>query len=168
MYRKLPNHAISDVLEIVEVNDAAPFAADLFKRLFNAVIPDFPKHYIAIYRSDKTRIAGYVHFTQAAEMYLCGGLCIDARLYREMPSEDRARVASDGGIAEVMLRECFLDLNDRDAIFGYCGDLKSMKVCLRAGFQPTQHPFLIVHWKGTLTDQRKNHLIAEAHAVGLF
>ena len=168
MYRKLPNHAISDLLEIVEIDDAESFAGDLFKRLFNASIPDFPRHYIATYLADTTMVAGYVHFTKAAEIYLCGGLCIDARLYRQMPATLRTRVGSDGGIAEVMLRECFSDLNDRDAIFGYCGDLKSMKVCLRAGFLPTQHPFLIVHWKKTLTVDRKNQLIAKAHAVGLF
>ena len=169
MYRKLPNnHSISDCLEIAEIDDAESFAGTLFKRSFNASIPDFPRHYIATYRATTAKVVGYVHFTKAAEIYLGGGMCIDALYYRHMEPTHRRNIASSGGIAEVMLKECFADLNDRDAVFGYSGDLKAMKVDLRAGFEPTHHPFLIVHWQGTLTDARKNHLIAEAHAVGLF
>lgn len=169
MYRRLPNnHSIGSFLEIAEVDDAETYAGTLFKRSFNASIPNFPRHYIATYCATTTQVVGYVHFTKAEEMYLGGGMCIDALYYRRMEAAHRRGIAASGGIAEVMLKECFADLTDRDAIFGYSGDLKAMKVDLRAGFEPTQHPFLIVHWQKALTTARQNHLIAEAHAVGLF
>ena len=101
-------------------------------------------------------------------MYLCGGLCIDARSYRRVDQSSRDRIAAAGGIAEILLRECFADLTDRDVIFGHCGDAKAKRVTLRAGFETTQHQYLIVHWKRDLTHERRQALIAVADAIGPF
>jgi hypothetical protein len=168
-YRKLrSDDSVSDLLEIAEVDDASSLASELFLRSFNGVIPDFPRHYVAISRRPTRAVVGYVHFTQTPDVYLCGGLCIDARRYRQVEDADRLRIGNAGGVAEVLLKACFADLTDRDAIFGYVGDLKSIKVCLRAGFVPTQHQYLIVHWKKVLSAERKTELFEIANAVGLF
>jgi hypothetical protein len=169
MLRTLPNtHAVGDVINICEVDDAAPYAGELFHRSFRATIPDFPRHYIATYCGTTKQTVGYVHFTKTDDMYLCGGLCIDARYFRHMLQVERTRISDEGGIAEIMLRECFADLADCDAIFGHCGDTKAMRVCLRAGFVPTQYQYLIVHWKRPLTLERQQQLIEIANAVGAF
>jgi hypothetical protein len=162
---------VADVLSIAEVDDAAPCAGELFERAFRATIPDYPRHYIAQYRPTADHAApvvGYVHFTPYEDVYLCGGMVIDARAYRTMRTQDRDRIGAAGGITEIMLRACFADLTDRPAIFGYCGDTKAMRVDLRAGFVPTLHPYLIVHWKHALTETAQQALIARAHAIGPF
>jgi hypothetical protein len=171
----LNNHTVSDVINICEVDNAAHFAGELFHRSFRATIPDFPLHYIAQYRGTNADAngataptVGYVHFTKTDDMYLCGGMCIDAPYYRHMQSTARSRIGHAGGIAEIMLRACFQDLTDRDAIFGYCGDTKAMRVDLRAGFVPTQYQYLIVHWKRQLSLERQQELIEIANAVGAF
>jgi hypothetical protein len=159
--------AIADVLTIAEVADAAPYAGALFQRAFHAAIPDYPRHYIATY-ARHSEVVGYVHFTPYEDVYLCGGMVINAPAYRTMPADDRARLGAAGGIAEIMLRACFADLTDRPAIFGYCGDTKAMRVDLRAGFERTLHPLLIVHWKQAVDAPRKQALIDMVHRLGAF
>ncbi len=163
--------AVSDLLEVNEVRTPSPQAAALFKKSFNAEIPLFPHHIEVRYlgsNQNEPPIVGYVHFTATKDAYLCGGMCIDATAYKRMDATHRARIGQAGGITEIMLRACFHDLTDKPAIFGYCGDVRAMKVDLRAGFVPTQHPYLIVHWKHEVSDSSKAELVAAAYAIGAF
>ncbi len=163
--------AVSDLLAVIEVTTPLEQAAALFTKSFNADIPQFPHHMVVRYLGGNDvapPIVGYVHFTATKEAYLCGGMCIDATAYKRMDATHRKRIGEAGGITEIMLRACFHDLTDKPAIFGYCGDVRAMKVDLRAGFEPTQHPYLIVHWKHALSDSRKAALVADAYAIGAF
>ncbi len=67
--------SVADFLQIVEVSDAAPFIAALFRRRFGSEPPDFPRHFIALYRNGdgQWQSVGYVHFTRHKHDYLCGG-----------------------------------------------------------------------------------------------
>jgi hypothetical protein len=162
---------VSDLLEVIEVTTPPTPAATLFRKSFNAEIPQFPHHMLVRYiggNSSEPPIVGYVHFTATKDFYLCGGMCIDATAYKRMDATHRTRIGEAGGITEIMLRACFYDLTDKPAIFGYCGDVRAMKVDLRAGFVPTQHQYLIVHWKHEISDSRKAEFVEDAYAIGAF
>ena len=163
--------AVSDLLEVIEVSTPPAAAAALFRKSFNSEIPQFPHHMLVRFiggNHEEPPIVGYVHFTATKDFYLCGGMCIDATAYKRMDATHRTRIGEAGGITEIMLRACFHDLSDKPAIFGYCGDARAMKVDLRAGFVPTQHPYLIVHWKHEISESKKALLIADAYAMGAF
>ena len=93
-------------LTLVEVNDAAPFAADLFQQSFGDSVPDFPKHFVLIL-SDQglTLTLGYVHFTKKEQIYLGGGMCVNSRVLRQVPKSIRQQLSSQGGVASTMLSE---------------------------------------------------------------
>ncbi|MBL8521976.1 MAG: hypothetical protein JNK75_15065 [Betaproteobacteria bacterium] len=158
---------VNDLLTVGELESPDAASRELFERLFKAPIPDFPRHVVARYGADQA-LAGYVHFTPMADFYLCGGMGLDARLYRRMPAAHRERIGAAGGVAEIMLRASFANLRDRDAIFGYCGDARAMRVDLRAGFERLDHPYLIVHWTRRLPADVQAGRVAAAHALGPF
>ena len=56
----------------------------------------------------------------------------------------------------------------KDAIFGYCGDVRSFGVLMQAGFHPVDHPRLVVYWPRLLSQARRNELIAHADSLGAF
>jgi hypothetical protein len=160
-------HVADDLLSVVEVDQPSSTVREMFSRLFNASVPDFPRHFEARYLPAQTSV-GYVHFTALDDVYLCGGLCLDTRAYKQMPASDRARIGQAGGIAEIMLRACFSDLTDKQAVFGYCGDLKALRVDLRAGFQKLDHPYLLVRWTREMTEGMKASLTESVHRLGPF
>jgi hypothetical protein len=54
------------------------------------------------------------------------------------------------------------------AWFGYCGDKKAYVVDIRAGYQPTQHPYVIVKWNADLSDSQKRKLEDHIASIGPF
>ena len=58
--------------------------------------------------------------------------------------------------------------NDCEAVFGYAGDKLAYEVDIRAGFEPTPHEFLVVHFNEPVSDERKQLLIEKVHKVGPF
>ena len=155
--------------DIVEVDDVEAAAGDLFRRSFRGAPPDFPRHYIARVTIDGGwRTIGYVHMTPSEGTYLCGGMCMDERVYRRLPAERRATLKAIGGVAEQMLRYVFADCGDGLAIFGYVGDRRAERVDLRAGFRHTGHKHLIVYWPRPLPESEQQALIAKVAAIGPF
>lgn len=155
--------------DIVEVDDAEAAAGELFRRSFRGDPPDFPRHYVARAALDGSwPTIGYVHMTPTERIYLCGGMCIDERVYRRLPAERRATLKAIGGIAEHMLRYVFADCSDGLAIFGYVGDRRAERVDLRAGFRHTGHKHLIVYWPRPLPESGQRALIEQAAAIGPF
>ena len=161
--------ALAGWFSVVEVDDVERHAGELFRRCFHQPPPNYPRHYVA--RADsagETRTIGYIHYTPLEQVYLCGGMCIDDRAYRRLPSEHRAALKAAGGIAELMLRHTFAALSSAQAIFGYVGDTRSERVNLRAGFRHTGRPHLIVHWPRPLPEAQQRALIAKIAAIGPF
>lgn len=162
--------ALSDCLQIVEVEDASPFVGELFQRRFVAQVPDFPRHFVALYSDNQKhwQALGYVHQTEHKGSYLCGGLVMDNFLYRHVKAQHRQRIAQAGGVAELLLRRSFALLGDCDAIWGYVGDKQARKVDLRVGFEATEHPYLMVVWRRPFSTKKKAAMIQEFIQLGAF
>lgn len=165
-----PASSINQIVRVEEVSDAEFYAGDLFRRGFGGNPPDYPRHYVALYRPARSRLTviGYVHYMTFEDMYLCGGLVIDEREYRKLPEPHRKLIKESGGIAEKLLRDTFARLAHAPAIWAYVGDRQSEKVCLRAGFRQFDHPHLMVVWNSDLSDGEKANRIKRAIAFGPF
>lgn len=160
----LAANATPPTVDVREVQDAA-IAADLFRRKFAQEIPDFPKHFVAMIGE---RCAGYVHYTPWQGDYLCGGLCIDDRVYRSLDAASRTWIRERGGVAEIMMRAAHAALPDAPTIWGYIGDKQAEVVDRRVGFVPVAEPYLFAIWQKPLSDEAKAARIAEALKLGPF
>jgi hypothetical protein len=162
--------AIDDIIRVEEVSDAEFFIGDLFRRRFHCNPPNYPRGFVAFYQPVRGRLeaVGFVHYLAHEDTYLCGGLVIDDRRYRQMPAEHRSVIKAAGGIAEKLLRVTFARLKDAPAIWGYVGDALAEKVDLRAGFRHTNHPHVMVFWNKELSEDEKERRLAEVIAIGPF
>jgi hypothetical protein len=156
---------------IVTEVDAAELAGELFAATFKHPIPDFPRHFVALYRDldAAMKVAGYIHYTAWEEsVWLCGGLCIDPDAYSWTSEVEAAEWKRAGGLGEILLRATFKRLTDRFAIFGHCGDDKQLRHDLNVGFVPAGPPFLLVKWNRALSEQDQARLVARVAALGQF
>ena len=97
---RLPG-VLASWFSIVEVRDAEPMAGEMFRQSFNDYPPDVPHHYVARVSLDgEQRTIGYVHMRPLEDMFLCGGMCMDDRVFRRLPHERRAALKAVGGVAE--------------------------------------------------------------------
>jgi hypothetical protein len=134
-----------------EIDDPT-VAADLFRRKFGQEIPNFPKHFVAMIGD---QCVGYVHYSAWQGDYLCGGLCIDERLYRALSAGQRAWIRERGGIAEIMMRGAHPSLEDGAVLWGYMGNKQAQSVAFRIGYVATTSPCLFVRWQHSLSDVDK-------------
>ena len=156
-------------ISVVEVEDATPFAGELFLQKFNHPIPDYPRHFIALYKSSpavSTTVA-YVHYLPFENTYLCGGMCVDTAAYRRMPREHVRQIRQIGSLAQYILRNTFNMIGPCAAIFGSVGDATARNVDLRAGFVDTGEPHLMVVWRD-VAESEKSALLAKVVALGSF
>lgn len=160
------NHS-ANIVTVTELGDAdaAAIAGALFERKFRQPIPGFPRHFVALIDE---RCAGYVHYTPWQGDFLCGGLCIDDRVYRELPAASRAWIRERGGIAEIMMRAAHAELDAAATIWGYIGDKQAEAVDRRVGFVPVAEPYLFAIWRAPLSDAEKAARVAEAVRLGPF
>ncbi len=156
-------------IHIAEVDDAAPLAGELFLRKFKHPIPDYPRHFIAYHlAADGARsVAAYVHYLPHGNVYLCGGMCVDAGLYRRLSAGELSQLRAAGSLAEYLLRKTFDMVGPCAAIFGSVGDATARNVDLRAGFVDTGEPHLMVVWRDA-AEAEKPALIAKVKALGGF
>ena len=159
-----------DQINLLEVDDAEPFAGPLFMRSFNHQLPNIPKHFVLLANNDqgRTLTLGYVHFTQYLNMYLGGGMCVNSSALRHISKQMRAQMNEQGGVAFYMLSEAVKMLKDCDAIFGYVGHKGAYKIDLAVGFEQTKHQQLIVYWKTKLSQAQQQQVIQTAHEFGPF
>jgi hypothetical protein len=162
--------SIDGIIRVEEVSDAEFFIGDLFRRRFHSDPPNYRRNFVAFYQPIRSRLeaVGYVHYTAHEDSYLCGGLVIDERRYRQMPADHRKVIKAAGGIAEKMLRVTFAQLADAPAIWGYVGDVLAEKVDLRAGFRHTTHKHIMVCWNRDLSAEEKERRLAKVVALGPF
>jgi hypothetical protein len=162
--------SIDDIIRVEEVADAEFFIGDLFRRRFGSDPPNYPRSFVAFYQPVRSRLeaAGFVHYLEHNDSYLCGGLVIDERRYRRMPADHRKVIRAAGGIAEKMLRVTFARLADAPAIWGYVGDRLSEEVCLRVGFRHTEDQYILVCWNKDLPAEEKAQRLARVAALGPF
>jgi len=119
---------------------------NLFRASFGSPPPDFPRHYVALQRNTH-EIAGYVHYTeQFPGIFLCGGLCVQKSIYRNLTEAEREVVQRHGSLSRWLLNESIDLLPGKIAVFAYTGRVESRRDGLASGFVPTSHRYLIVRW----------------------
>src|SRR5207245_370647 len=126
--------------------ETALAAAALFRRAFRTDPPSYPRHFVAVRFPDEM-IAGYVHFTEyEPAVYLCGGLCVDNRIYRLLSADQRAALARCGSLSRWLIDASIAALGVKRAVFAYTGDIRSRRDVFALGFAPTSSRFLLVQW----------------------
>jgi len=141
----------------------------LFRRLFRAPAPDYPRHFVA-YHSEGAdrRLAAYVHYTAPEPgVFLIGGLSVDASIYRRLSPEQREAVAREGSLSRWLLEESITALEGKRAIFAYTGDTRSRRDIEALGFARAAGAFLWVQWHAEPGEARAA-LIARIEALGPF
>lgn len=176
--------ALTDALRIFDAGNAERYASELFRECFDAPfpvprdgcglsIPTPPQNwhqYVAMYRwpDGGDECIGFCNWIRHADVYLEGGMCVRESVYRRLPREHFREIREQGGIAQMMMATAARELNDAAAWFGYCGDPKAMAVDLRAGYERTKHPYVIVKWFRDLPAPERQKLIATIEAIGPF
>jgi hypothetical protein len=159
-------------LEEIERPDSATI--ELFKRAFNSPPPPEPRHFVAILQrkgkpESARRIGGYVHFIRFDDgVFLCGGLCVDSRLYRTLSRGERAAIAQQGSLSRWLLSKSIAALGHTRAVFAYTGDKRSRADGLASGFILAEAPFLLVQWHDGLLEGGRAALVSRVAAHGPF
>lgn len=156
-------------IHVLEVEDAVALAGELFFKKFGHPVPNYPRHFVAIYapHAGERATIGYVHCLPFENTFLCGGMCTDVTVYKKMPRAHRDDIRARGSLAEYLLTTTFTMLGDYAAIFGSVGDATARNVDLRAGFIDTGELHLMVVW-GKATETEKPALIRKVWALGAF
>lgn len=153
------------------VSNGPFFVGELFRQKFGSPAPDYGHHLVAFYKKSPLHFVPfcYFNFLPHDEIMLCGGAMTNGAAFAEMPGELSAEIRESGGIYYHVIRFGFdYFAGDCEAFFGYAGDPRAMEVDLAAGFEPTQHQYLIVHWHKPLDEERKAFLVEKAHRLGPF
>lgn len=161
---------LNDTL-ITEVSSGAFFANPFFLKAFGENLPDWGHHLVFFYRVHAMHFLplSYVNFLAHEEVMLVGGGVTNGEAFKLVEASHAAQMRAEGGLLFQLLRHGFTTFADRcDAFFGYTGDPRAYEVDLKAGFQPTQHPHLIVHFHKPLDAQRREELIQKIHGIGPF
>ena len=174
----------TEALNVFETKEAARYAGALFQESFNSTFPvpvayrildtqiqlgDW-RQYVAIYTwPDGTKeCVGFCNWIKYKEAYLGGGLVVQKNFYRRLSKAEFTECSGRGGIAQIVMETAHSQLTDCDAHFGYCGDLKALRVDLRAGYVPTDHPHLLVKWMRALPERSKQEWINDVTRIGPF
>lgn len=121
-----------------------PEIAALFRKSFAGEPPSYPRHFAAFYRN---LVAGYVHFTAwQPGIYLIGGLCVEAALYRRMTAAERRALAGEGSLSRSLSKRSIAALGPKRAVFAFTGDVRSRRDSRALGFEPTNTTHLYVQW----------------------
>ena len=151
----------------VRETETASSATDLFRRAFRSAPPSDRRHFVALHSRDLA-VAGYVHYTEFEPgVYLCGGLCVDSRLYRRLSEAERAAMAEHGSLARWLSDNSIAALGAKRAVFAYTGDVRSRRDAFALGFVPTSGRFLLVQWHDE-PEQSRDSLVRRVEHIGRF
>ena len=153
---------------IAELPAADDRVESLFRKSFGAPAPTIPRHFIAFRIGDLERAAGYVHYTSYGPgLFLLGGLCVDASIYRMLSSSERRQVSDVGSLSRWLMKQSIAELGAMRAVFGYTGDVRSRRDILAIGFTQAAIPYLFAQWHSEPTSMRER-TIGEVAALGPF
>lgn len=174
----------NDAMKVFESKDAARYAGALFQESFNSAFPvpvsyriletqiqpEDWRQFVAIYMwpDGSEECVGFCNWIKYKEAYLGGGLAVQKNFYRRLSKADFTECSSRGGIAQIVMETAHSQLTDCDAHFGYCGDLKALRVDLRAGYVQIDHPHLLVKWMRPLSESQKQACIDDVTRIGPF
>ncbi len=173
-----------DALKVFETKDAASYAGALFQDSFNSafpipiaykildtqILPEDWRQFVAIYTwlDGTAECVGFCNWIKYKDVYLEGGLAVQKNFYRRLAKPHFAECTARGGIAQIVMETAATQLTDCAAWFGYCGDLKALRVDLRAGFVQTAHPYLLVKWMQALSAPERQAWIDDVTRIGPF
>ncbi len=141
--------------------------ARLFARAFGGAPPDVPRHFVAVHGTHSAP-AAYVHYTVFEDgVFLCGGLCVDARVYRRIDDAARAALGRAGSLSRWLLDASVRALGPKRAVFAYTGDTRSRRDVLALGYVPAAGRHLVVQWHGEPAAGRAR-LVQRVAALGPF
>lgn len=142
---------------LIEVEDGAFYAGDLFRQVFGGEIPNYPRHFVCLYQAGPglLRTVGYAHFSPFESVHLVGGLVVDKTVYPSLPPAHLEELRSHGSIAEFIMREAIPMLGKSVGVFALIGDARSREVNARVGYVPTHIPNLYACWQVDLADDIK-------------
>ena len=179
-----PTATLAEHLRIFDAGNAERWAAALFRECFRAPFPvprdgcglSIPTppgnwhQYVALYRwpDGREEAVGFCNWIRYGDVYLEGGMCVKPNIYRRLPKDHYAAIREQGGIAQMMMAKAATELDDCKAWFGYCGDAKALAVDLRAGYERTEHRYLIVKWFRDLPEDERRALVASIARIGPF
>ena len=174
----------NDALKVFETKDAARYAGVLFQESFNSAFPiptaykildtqiqsEDWRQFVAIYTwpDGIEECVGFCNWIKYKDVYLEGGLAVQKNFYRRLAKPHFAECTARGGIAQIVMETAATKLTDCAAWFGYCGDLKALRVDLRAGFVQTEHPYLLVKWMQALSASEQQAWIDDVTRIGPF
>ncbi|MGH8040604.1 MAG: hypothetical protein ACREPN_00995 [Rudaea sp.] len=162
---------LRDFVLTAEVDGGSRFVDALFRRKYADDAPRYPHHLATFCRraDGSLQLAHYLHFFDAGGCWLIGGACTDGDMVRALPPGQRDAIRVAGGLMLQATRYGLCKFGPQaDAVFGHCGDARSFQVLMQAGFQPVDHPHLVVYWPRALPAARVAELIAKAEALGEF
>lgn len=159
----------TDAFAFEEVATLDARTVALFERSFNAPPPDFPRHFVVRKVQDPDRaVCGYIHYTEfESGVYLLGGLCVDARLYRRLAPEIRSEIAGNGSLSRWLLTRSIDELGPKRAVFAHTGNTMSRRDGEAVGFVQASGQHLIVQWHDETLDTRAA-LVQRVEALGPF
>ena len=141
---------------------------DLFARAFGSPPPDFPRHFVGLHAGEHPRVCAYAHFTAYEPgVYLLGGLCVDARIYKGLMPDVRSSVAARGSLSRWLMETSIASLGATRAVFAYTGNIMSRRDTAALGFDIARPPYLIVQWHSEPPGERAA-LVERVAMVGPF
>jgi hypothetical protein len=171
-FRKREDARVPFSVQEIDRPDGA--VIELFERAFKSPAPTDPRHFVAILRRkddprDGRGLGGYIHFIPFDDgVFLCGGLCIDSRLYKTLSRREREAIARQGSLSRWLISNSIAALGRAKAVFAYTGDKRSRTDALAVGFILTEAPFLLVQWHDTLPESSRAALVSRVAAHGPF
>jgi hypothetical protein len=132
------------------IEERATVDADIegiFSRAFHAPPPSSPRHFVGVHAGEPRRVCAYVHYTAFEPgVYLLGGLCVDASIYKDVSPEVREAVAAKGSLSRWVMEASIAALGPTRAVFAYTGNVMSRRDTDALGFRVARPPYLIVQW----------------------
>lgn len=164
-------------LRVHRFDNAAYFAAPLFESIFHQPFPEPPPdasprwaQYVAFFRGDDDRLepVGFCNFLPYGDVWLEGGLCVRRDFYARLPGVLSDECRATGGVAQMIMEAAAEELGDCTAWFAYVGDVQSLKVCMRCGYEETNRKHVIAKWFREESPENKSTIIDRVAALGPF
>lgn len=162
--------AADALIRVVEVDDAEFYVGDLFRRQFGGDPPDYPRHFVALYKASRSAFValGYLHYTTFDDIALAGGLLVDERARVRMPAAHQAVVREAGGLAATLFRQTFPRFAALPALWAYVGDREVRRIFGGAGFAAVENSHIMVHWNRDVSDDERAARIERIRSLGAF
>jgi hypothetical protein len=152
-----------------EMAEPVSQAKALFARSFRGAPPSGGRHFVSWFQADgeEQRVAGYIHFYPwSPGVFLCGGLCVDSTIYRQLSKEQREIVRRAGSLARWLVDTSISMLGPKRAVFGYTGNAHSRRDGFVLGCVPAGK-YLIVQWHEE-SEAGRQALIDRVSEIGPF